>query len=62
MDVKEGDKFQGKNTGKIWVVYFNSDFNCLSMHLIDKKPPFHYHNLDDFEWDLMIKIKEGVKR
>jgi len=52
MDVKEGDKFQGKNTGKIWVVYFNSDFNCLSMHL----------NLDDFEWDLMIKIKEGVKR
>ena len=51
-----GDKFKGINTGNIWVVYFNIEFNQLSMRLINKTPPFHFHNLNDFEWDLMVKI------
>lgn len=58
-NLKIGDKFRGRNTGNVWVVYFNIEFNCLSMRLIDKQPPFHYHKLDSFEWDLMDKIKGG---
>lgn len=55
--LKIGEKYKGKITGRIWIVYWNDKLNMIGLRLEDEESYSTDTLLHLFEWENMIKLK-----